>query len=327
MQTAEGKWPQKTTSAECAALFDLVILPTLRSFYLQTKEDGSTDYAAYADLCRKFASEELKLPEHLWSMVHLPAYISWDNASIHHWWHRLCFKPRQPEEKLRAALAQRFEEQFGLPAYMANAFRVFTSAHEAPQRRRDDAVQGVRDFLRAPAPQTPEQRDAVNAGIMFNTIDEYNRAHNCRWVQDQLHELSLKLPGMMCLVPQQIMPLAPVTPDIHCPIEHLVGTIKMCVRDRLLQFDVPDADLQLGKTYEGWLREAVMERGNGERGKHHVERSVKKQKCICEILRTPAGQQVTVEFEFGSTRQDAGRKKTHVANGTDGAWIRDSKWT
>lgn len=265
-------------------------------------------------------------PPHLWSKVHLPAYISLDNATIHDWALKLSFRPRQPVERLRDELGPRFERDFGLPASFAKQFAVF-AAQRGPQRRGKDAVQGVGGMLGTVAPQSPEAIAKMNAAIMRTTIEEHDRANNCSWVQDQLHRISVDLHSMMCLVPQQIMPLAPVTPDIHCPIEHIVGTVKAYVRNRLLDFDGPDEALQLGTTYEAWVHEALAVKCNGAAGRHHVTRSVMKQKCICEILRTPEGRTVTVEFEFGSRQARRNRQTQHVVQGTGGAWIASSRWT
>lgn len=330
MQTVKGKWPQKTTSAEFAALFDLVILPKLRSFHLRRNDDGSVDYEDYAERCRKFAAEELKLPKRLWSKVHLPAYISLDNAPIHSWARKLTFRPRQKDEALRAMLGPRFEEDFGLPARLADRFEVFKSAPAVPaprRKRKRGAVQGENVVNPRDATSPAAVTAQMNAHIMRTHIREHDAKNDCSWVQDQLHKLSLSKPGMMCLLPQQWMPLAKVTPDIHCPIEHMVGTVKAYVRDRLLDFDVPDEDLQYGKTYVGWLEEAVRIKCNGESGRHHLTRSIYKQKCICEILRTPEGRAVTVYFEFKTRHVRHNRQTQHVVAGTGGGWICDSKWT
>ena len=187
MQTVTGRWPQKTTSSEFAALFDLVILPKLRSFYLRKKADGSVDYEDYAERCRKFAVDELKLPPRLWSKVHLPAYISLDNATIHDWALKLSFRPRQKEERLRAELGPRWERDFGLPAFMAEQFAVF-AAQPGPQRQGKDAVQGVGSMLGNVPPQNAEASARMSAATMRWHIDKHDRAHNCSWVQDQLHD-------------------------------------------------------------------------------------------------------------------------------------------
>lgn len=307
-------------------MLDLVILPKLRSFYLRKKADGSVDYDDYAAQCRKFAVEKLNLPPAQWSKVHLPAFISLDNASIHEWARKLCFRPRQPEAKLRPYLGECFERDFNMPAHMSEQFQVFP-ARPGSGPDGSSAVQGVGQFLGPVASARAGAEARMSAATMRKHITDHDKARECSWVQDQLHALSLSKPGMICLVPQQVMPLAEVTPDIHCVIEHLVGTVKRFVHDRLLDFDVPDEALDKGVTYQGWLEEAVRERGNGERGRHHVRRSIAKQKCICEILRTPHGEEIEVEFLFDSTNNAGNRRTKHTVRGTGGAWIADSKWT
>lgn len=327
MQTSEGKEPQSITSAEFAAMFDLAILPKLRSFYLKTTPEGEPDYEDYKRQCQAFAAK-LQLPPHLWSLVHLPAYISLDNATIHVWARKLCWAPRQREEVLSQYILQRYAEVFN-PVPPAT-YEIY-GPPAGPDESNAPAVAGfLNPGVQAPALSPEQQEELRRRRIMRTTIAEYNQANNCRWVQDQLHALSIEKPGMICLVPQQVMPLPHVTPDIHCPIEHLVGTIKAFVRARLLDFDVPDAALTFAVTYQRWIDEAVKERGNGDKGRWHMRRSIEKQKCICEILSTAAGVEVTVQYTFGEPNADGtygARATEHRVRGTGGAWIADSKWT
>ena len=61
-----------------------------------------------------------------------------------------------------------------------------------------------------------------------------------------------------------------------------------------------------------------------------MRRSVEKQKCIAQILSTPVGEQVTVEYMFGGPNKDGTygtRAAVHRVQGTGGGWIADSKWT
>ncbi len=327
MQTREGKAPLSITSAEFAAMLDLAILPALQSFYLiwhPPLMPGEVDYGFYAWQCRQFAAE-LGLPVTKWNKVFLPAYISLDHAKIHVWARKTCFAPRQPAAKQSLAVAQRYNNDFGLLA--PDDFDLF-----APPPGPDDnaAVQGVVNMLaglgQAQQPQPPAQPtiNQLRAGIMRETLQEYTQGDpdGCCWVQNTLHALSVDMAGMMCLLPQQIMPLVEVTPDIHSPIEHLVATVKWNVRKRLLEFDVADELLFKGRTFQDWLNEAVLEFCNGEKGRRHMRGSIDKQKCICQLLRTAERVPVEVEFTFGGCKTSV-----HTVKGSGGAWISDPKWT
>ena len=310
-------------------MFDLAVLKKIRSYYLKEKPDGSGyDYEDYKRQCQEFAAR-LKLPKHLWSLVHVPAFISLDNASIHDWARRLCFAPRQPDDVLEKHMLQRYHMWSGLVPPSTYDFGL--SADKTPPAV--DLIarhMTARGLVQAPARTKEQQDDISNANIMRNTIREHDQANECRWVQDQLHALSLELPGMICLVPQQVMPLPKVTPDLHCPIEHMVGTVKAYVRAKIFDFDVPDAELQMARTYQRWINEAVQEKGNGAAGRRHVTRSVDKQKCIAQILSTPADREVVVKYVFGGRNADGergARVTEHRVRGTGGAWITDSKWT
>ena len=131
-------------------------------------------------------------------------------------------------------------------------------------------------------------------------------------------------------MPQQFMPLPEATPDLHSPIEHLVRSVKACVRDKLMDgMSDPATDVLSGATYQAWLNEAVLERCNGECGMHALRRSIEKQLCICQILSTPLGEKVWVRYVFGDDGVNAtGKKKEwHEVRGTGGGWITDSRFT
>ena len=148
------------------------------------------------------------------------------------------------------------------------------------------------------------------------------------WMQRTLRQLANERKEARVLLPQQFMPLVKTTPDIHCPVEHMIGTLKAKVKQKAWEH-VMDADLYDAAVWQRWLNEAVAEYGNGVNGRKHISGSFRKQKCICEILRTPQGEFVVVKFVFGDGGANpTGRKRSEwEVAGTGGGWIPVAKWT
>jgi len=110
----------------------------------------------------------------------------------------------------------------------------------------------------------------------------------------------------------------------------MVGSIKLYVRQQLIMHLADeDADLFSAVTYQKWIDEGVKKYGTGDRGRNHVRRSVEKQKCICQILRTPATECVEVEyvFEDGGADPHGAKQRIHRVQGTGGGWISGNKWS
>jgi hypothetical protein len=80
------------------------------------------------------------------------------------------------------------------------------------------------------------------------------------------------------------MPLCPITPDIHSVVEHMMGILKGWLLQKLLAMDLDSDEVLLGSTYQGLIRKAVQERGNGQAGCEHNQGSLRKWVLLLEIL-------------------------------------------
>lgn len=357
VQTAEGNWPRSTTASEFAAFLDLHVLPLLRQVHMDAPRSASFE----AD-CVAFAAELGLDPAHS-HLVQLPAWISLDNATIHAWARKLMCRPRAPDADVEAFVRERFRAQFGdfngldnftltlgpkpvqpQPPQLARA------PHKRQPKRHQSHVYGARDQEAVRQAQLDlDQAEFDNRLAAWETADQAWRRikHACdrvytrlsehdgqsaagqlSWMQQTLRRLADERKDVRILLPQQFMPLAKVTPDIHSVVEHMVRTLKHAVKMQALLHLHSDV-LYKARTWQQWLLEAVQDLGNGENGHNHINRSIEKQKCICQILCTPAGQLVTVQFVFrdGGANPTGKKRSAWVVPGAGGAWILDSKWT
>ena len=357
----EGKRPQSSTSSEFAAFLDLHIVPELRKAHEEDPQGASFE----AD-CLAFAIE-LGLPPQHRHLVQLPAYISLDNAPIHKWARQLMCNPRMDQEEIDAYVraALRKPDALGTAFTAIRGFERFTVRGPGPQPhppappcQNSPSVNLKAHLQRAGAASEEElqemreaQRTALNAWHA-NEVKQFEIEHRewlassavhnrveqllqrlpaqdgLTWMQRTLRQLANERKEARVLLPQQFMPLVKTTPDIHCPVEHMIGTLKAKVKQKAWEH-VMDADLYDAAVWQRWLNEAVAEYGNGVNGRKHISGSFRKQKCICEILRTPQGEFVVVKFVFGDGGANpTGRKRSEwEVAGTGGGWIPVAKWT
>ena len=355
VQTAEGNLPRATTASEFAAFLDLHILPDLRQMHIDNPVHGSFE----AD-CREFA-RELGLDDAHSHLVQLPAWISLDNATIHPWGRKLMCNPRASSEDIdkhvRSCLYHEFGNLPGLEKFTLSPGPKPVQPQRPPKRNRRGAsghvpahVHGeadrkaVRDALHDVelaeyhtklAAWEEEDRAWRSVTAVCNRVykkleqlDTQRQPGEHTWMQRTLRKLADQRKDVRILLPQQFMPLAKVTPDVHCVVEHMVNTLKLAVKQRAL-LQLHSDVLFRASAWQEWLLEAVQERGNGAAGRKHISRSIEKQKCVCKILCTPAGESVTLHYVFGDGGANpTGRKcTTWVVKGTGGGWILDSKWT
>lgn len=335
LQTKRGSCAQGLPASEFAAFLDQHILPTLRRHH-----EGPTFEAD----CRAFARDELHLPEHLWELVQLPAYVSLDNATAHVRARKMQCTPRMPQAAIDRVLRERYQAQFG-----AEAPSTWSAHQHAPQPTptTDGPAAGLKAALgrsgRRAQRAEPPAEDAAQPDADVRLRDEMQRnLERWRtqnggkdWVRHELRKLADERPEARVLLPHQFMPLAPVTPDIHCAIEHLVGTVKTGVRSAA--WDVGDCEeLLSAKLWQGLVTDRLRQLNTGGWVQRHMRSSWRKQRCICQILRTPKGQSVVVYHTFGEAGRQRGEDASgsrescagtpHTVRGTGGAWIANSKW-
>lgn len=327
MQTTEGNDQHGVTSAEFAAMFDQHILPDLRSFY---EGDG------FDEACQVFAKKIGRESE--WRNVSLPAFLSLDNATIHVWARKLMCVPRVHADTINEHVNARIKKEFDIAP---GAYEAVPRPPPPPPRPEPSAngpaqnlaacLQG-RPLVRAPTPEpvqaaapapglTQEQQGVRNR-VLF-ALAAYKERTGDDLVEVVKREMALTMPGMRCLFPQQFMPLYEVTPDVHSPVEHMVGTLKRYVQRRMREQLTNRDALMAARSYQQWLREAVATLGNEAAGRHHITRSIEKQKCICQILATPVHKIVVVKYTFKWSKN----KHEWRVRGSAGAWIYDNKWS
>lgn len=332
VQTKKGNCAQGLPASEFAAFFDQHILPTLR------RHHEGPDFEAE---CEEFARDELKLPPELWHLVQLPAFVSLDNATAHVRARKLQCAPRMPQAAIDRVLRERYEAQFGTRAPSA-----WSAQQRAPKRQPQPGGPAAglaaalacssRPAPRGPQPPVaaaqPEPEPELRAEMQRN-LERWSADNGGKdWVRRELRKLADERPEARVLLPHQFMPLAPVTPDIHCAIEHLVGTVKTGVRHAVREYG--DCEELLGaQLWQRLVNDRIRALNTGGWVQRHMQSSWHKQRCICEILRTAAGGSVTVYYTFGASasegtcdRRAGCQGAPHEVRGTGGAWIADSRW-
>lgn len=343
MQTVEkGADPQTLTSAEFAAMFDFNMLPALCACFGEGEE--------FDNHCKAFA-QRIGKPDQ-WRSISLPAYISWDSATIHPWARQLMCAPRVDSGVINEYVKLRIAEELKVAvppdwkAVQPGLSPLDQTPLPPPPQPPGSHHRHIRSFLQpnatqgeaqgaAAQPAQPADAAATQAAAAVHkaleaALAKYSKDNNgASFVDVCKREMARTDPAMRCIWPQQWMPLYKVTPDIHSPVEHMVGTIKLFLKRKMRENLCKGDDLLLqAKTYQDWVLQAVQEKGIGEAGTRHITRSIDKQKCICMILAAEKDEDVTLHYTFmGQDTQVGNKKTTHVKKGRAGDWILERRWT
>ena len=139
-------------------------------------------------------------------------------------------------------------------------------------------------------------------------LDAYLAQTGAEWQDVFRRQMARQDPRWRCLIPEQILPLSPVTPDLHCTAEMLVAVEKKNAR-KLIQSRAPD-DPDLLQT--AWMQEEIV-RANEFRNlpqedrptdaQIELEESVAKARAIHRRVATDKGETVEVEVNFGEARR------------------------
>lgn len=365
----EGACPQGVTGSEMAAIFDLHLLAELRKCYPESEEEFDKLRQEFAKEALGADAErwrELRLPSyisldsapyHPWlrqvlsvprlSKAEQDAHIrtelrkdtgkqvpdSWEPPDA--WIKRHTHTQPEPAHGMVTRMKASLQGTTASASQLQESaawLRRQARAEEAPEPGADagaDASAGTdagTDASNAEgagpgeqAPKTPE---------WLNTDDTKQK------VQRIFAELQRTDSGMQLLFPQQFMPLWQVTPDVHSPIEHAVAKVKAIIKQRIRENLTSDI-LFKAQTYVDWVQEIVKEHLTRQPGQQYLlsaEQSIKKQKCICQVLAADYNEPVVVLFEFGRNerlkqgKQPKGDAEHHVL-GSAGRWIRNSKFT
>lgn len=346
VQTMEGKPPQGVTSSEMAALFDLHILPELRKRYPADQEQFDAQRQAFA--------AEIGEPDR-WRELRLPSYVSLDSAPYHPWVRQKLSVPRLTKDQQAAHVREQLRQKTGnavpddwMPpdAWMqwrqtAPPQAEFTSTMVTRTQAMLQSGQPRQHWHADPGSEPDD--DAALATAAPSAAPAPAPAPVPEWLQSDetaalvraiVLELQRTNSDMQLLFPKQFMPLMQVTPDIHSPIEHCVAKvksyIKQCIRENLTSEMLFQA-----QTYVDWVTDFVRDKLQRQPGHKYLlsaEQSIKKQKCICEILAADKTEVVTVWFEFGrNKRLKAGKlalgDSAHHVRGSAGEWVRDNRFT
>lgn len=311
-------------ASELAAMFCHSVIPTLRSHYLRQattdREQTEGEIKEYEKKCKDLAVK-LQMKPHEWPLVTLPFFVSMDWDSRHTWVRSVLAVPRVRAPRMQTATDEALEA--ALPGYSQEA-ESQANARAAADTRRDASNRG--GFSAAMV------RQAAVAPTRQQQLDAYIEQHGVDPRLYYLWRMALVQPELWAtMIPLQFMPLSKVSPDIHCVVEHMVGTVKNAVRMHLMQDDLQNKALWLGQTYQHSLVQAVNARGRGQKGVKHISGSVRKQPLVCEILAADEGEELELRYVFGEAstgqRNSKGRKELHKVKGTAGEWIRLNKWT
>ena len=313
MQNAKGEYPGAVVASELAAMLDFAILPTIASHYEQLDE------AELIRRCKSMAAR-LGLPEYEWPRIHVPCFISIDGASIHPHMRQLMAAPRASlplQQQLRQqALLDKLQLQLDdLPKRIEPD--IVPPPPVAAANLQELRQPGARAARAAEEAQQRERRAAL-----LQKLQDYRSEHKeDPWLRELWNRARYD-PRYRCIPPELWMPLSKVSPDLHSPVEHMIGTIKRAILAAMLAQDLHSETLRKGKAYQEMIDKVVAERGNGEQGRHHIQGSVRKLPFICQILAAAEGVELQFQYAFGGAEE-----KTHIVRGTAGKWIPDSKWT
>lgn len=312
MQNLKGQPSGALCGSELVCAFDRKVLPIMLAAHRPQNR------AAFMASCKRFAVK-LGLPESEWTSVTLPNFISLDHDPRHAWLFQRLSAPRVSAAELERRFAEVIKEVLGkdLPAL------------PGPQAFN---LTGDRQAIRA----------AASARALRNEIlgkwDKHCEDTGRNPWKERLWDLARTNREYVCILPQQRFPLVPVTPDVHSPAEHMVRTVKVQVREYVLNMDPASSLLKKGVTYQRMVDLAVHRRGNSASGLHQIRRSIAKLPCICQILAAELSEEIEVEFDFDTkptANETQGKRKkgrrvkarTWKVLGRAGRWIRYSKFT
>lgn len=269
MQKKHGQKAEAMNSAELAALVDHAILPdTLRQWC--DAKGVNLGSPQFDELCKQFAKS--RGLEDVWYLIMYPFTLSADNCQKHPWVRKLLLRPRLREAEWNAL---ELKLQRSLCSYV-----------------RRQAAKHARRSLNGVAVST--EALAGLAGVLLNTpgfctsvLAEYEQSHGMPYKMKRLRKLMVTCPWLRIVFPHQFMPLTPITPDIHQPIEHRVLELKVdCSKFmwKILKDGEDPKLLELARTYQKAIIESAQRRSS-DKGKEAIAGSIRRMLMLVRILR------------------------------------------
>ena len=312
-------------SSELAAMFDLRVWPELLKADMLPASDFSAAEikANYVARCKDFA-KEIGRP---WTEVHYPFFISMDNCKKHPWLRRLMLRPRVSHSVLAHVRdfarrqVQLLRDEVALERMVSIERDSMTRSH-TPIGPVDEWASMTARTVAGQQQQRGELEQQVNVKLA-----EFEAKHGCTLEQSVWRELAWLKPWFRTISPEQFMPLVECTPDIHCPVEHMVRTLKHFVR--MSMWGEQSDGWWRAVTYQQYLEQAVREKGNGAAGVRHIAGSVRKQPFVCGILAEIEYNYLKIEYTFGGPATNANRPRcsTWYVRARAGDYISETRWT
>lgn len=135
-----------------------------------------------------------------------------------------------------------------------------------------------------------------------------------------------------CLLPQQLMPLAVATPDLHSPAEVGVRCVKAPVKHLLQKTPTTAPCLLKAATYQRYIQAHMDEKHNTGEDKYTARRCIDKLLCIAKIISAEAGalvQGLRYTFDLGEKNYVPPSQQDLHENmyGTGGGYVTDARFT
>lgn len=170
----------------------------------------------------------------------------------------------------------------------------------------------------------------LEGSVMENTQTEFDTLRAVRMFARR--QLACQLPQWRCLLPQQLMPLAIATPDLHAPAEVGVRTAKAPVRKLLASRPMSCPSLLKASTYQRFIQRKMDSRHRKGKDKHAARRCIDKLLCTAKILAAEAGQIVDgIRYTFDLKGQEnyipPEKQQLHEhVYGTAGGYVTDARF-
>lgn len=298
-----GNDAKSAVASEITAMFENSVLPWIQSFYLH--QDKSIE-----QLCMEYCTMR-GWPLSDWVGIHIPASFVIDNDPRHAAMRQyialprvdLADKQREWVENERARQQKRDQARGDDVAaqHRPQKRRCLVSYQQRPRAYNlqftDVALDRITDEAPAVYQEAKRRLEARRADEAV--LDRFAEEHagidlyqTRVWVHAQADKRYL------CVRPEQFAAHPAATPEMNCPAEHMVRTLKARIKALIIGAHCNHKILKVGRTYQAWIWEAVQQLANGAQGRWQIMRSIEKLSCIHEILAGEAGRAIDVQFIF-----------------------------
>ena len=305
MQKKRGQKAQAMNSSELAACMDHAILPTTLQQYCDA-HGVALGSRQFDDLCKAFA-ERIGLGD-LWYLILYPFTLSADNCQKHPWIRRRLLQPRitkQEWDRLEAKLERSEDKYLRRQAIKLGRKEIGVTAPE-------ELCQQFGELLL----ETRYGKDGRR-----QPLKDYERTHGLPYKMRRLRKMMITDPWLRLVFPHQWMPLTPITPDIHQPIEHRVHELKLDTAKavwKLLKDGEDAAALMLARTYQEIIIRSAKQRSD-EKGRQAIKGSIRRMRKLLHVLKAGTDESVAL-LKVIEQRDGTECVEFVLQQGTGGAW-------